>query len=85
MLKRWPALTQFAGWQICLTTNAAEQALKGIALGKNALLFGGSDSGGQRATFIYSLIVNAKLYDVDRKLGTPIFRAILPNIPVINR
>ncbi|WP_200940993.1 IS66 family transposase [Devosia sp. Leaf420] len=68
-----------------LTGNAAERALKVIALGRKAFLFAGSDRGGQRATFIYSLIVNAKLDDVNRKLGTPVFRAILPNIPVINR
>ena len=36
-----------------------------IALGRKAWLFAGSDRGGQRAAFLYSLIVTAKLNDVD--------------------
>lgn len=66
MLTRWAA---FAGFlddgRICLTNNAAERALRGIALGRKAWLFCGSDRGGQRAALMYSLIVTAKLNDVD--------------------
>ena len=51
--------------RICLTNNAAERALRGIALGRKAWLFAGSDRGGERAAVIYSLIVTAKLNDVD--------------------
>jgi transposase len=36
-----------------------------IALGRKAWLFAGSDRGGQRAAAMYSLIVTAKLNDVD--------------------
>lgn len=39
--------------------------LRGIALGRKAWLFAGSDRGGQRAADMYSLIVTAKLNDVD--------------------
>jgi hypothetical protein len=51
--------------RICLTNNAAERALRGIALGRKAWLFAGSDRGGERAAAIYSLIGTAKLNGVD--------------------
>jgi transposase len=66
MLKRWEAFTRFLGdGRICLTNNAAERALRGIALGRKSWLFAGSDAGGERAAAMYSLIVTAKLNDVD--------------------
>jgi hypothetical protein len=66
MLKRWEAFTRFLGdGRICLTNNAAERALRGIALGRKSWLFAGSDRGGERAAAIYSLIATAKLNDVD--------------------
>ena len=65
-LKRWRAFTRFlADGRICLTNNAAERALRGIALGRKSWLFAGSDRGGERAAMVYSLIVTAKLNDVD--------------------
>ena len=66
MLRRWPSFTRFLDdGRICLSNNAAERALRGIALGRKAWLFCGSDRGGQRAAVLYSLIVTAKLNDVD--------------------
>jgi len=66
MLKRWDAFTRFLeGGRICLTNNAAERALRGIALGRKSWLFAGSDRGGRRAATLYSLIVTAKMNDVD--------------------
>ena len=66
MLKRWPAFTRFLDHgKICLTNNAAERALRGIALGRRSWLFAGSDRGGERAAAIYTLITTAKLNDVD--------------------
>jgi len=66
MLKRWTAFSRFlADGRICLTNNAAERALRGIALGRKSWLFAGSDRGGERAAFMYSLIVTAKLNDID--------------------
>jgi transposase len=66
MLKRWDAFSRFlADGRVCLTNNAAERALRGIALGRKSWLFAGSDRGGQRAAFMYSLIVTAKMNDVD--------------------
>lgn len=66
MLKRWQAFTRFLDdGRICLTNNAAERALRGIAIGRKAWLFAGSDRGGERAAAMYSLIATAKLNDVD--------------------
>jgi transposase len=66
LLKRWPAFTRFLDdGRICLSNNAAERALRGIALGRKSWLFAGSDRGGQRTAVLYSLIVTAKLNDVD--------------------
>jgi transposase len=66
MLKRWAAFSHFlTDGRICLTNNAAERALRGLALGRKAWLFAGSDRGGQRAAFLYGLIVTAKLNDID--------------------
>lgn len=66
MLKRWDAFTRFLDdGRICITNNAAERALRGIALGRKSWLFAGSDRGGQRAAAMYSLIVTCKLNDVD--------------------
>ena len=47
--------------RICLSNNAAERALRGIALGRKSWLFAGSDRGGRRAAAMYSLIVTAKM------------------------
>ncbi len=66
MLRRWDGFTTFLNdGQICLSNNAAERALRGIALGRKAWLFCGSDRGGERAAAMYSLIVTAKLNDID--------------------
>ena len=66
MLERWPSFARFLDdGRVCMTNNAAERALRGLALGRKAWLFAGSNRGGQRAAFFNSLIVTAKLNDVD--------------------
>jgi len=66
LLKRWPGFTRFLeDGRICLTNNAAERALRGLALGRKSWLFAGSDRGGDRAALMYSLIVTAKMNDID--------------------
>jgi len=63
---RWEAFTRFLDdGRLYLSNNAAERALRGIALGKKAWLFAGSQRGGERAAFVYSLIVTAKMSDID--------------------
>ncbi|MCC2105391.1 MAG: IS66 family transposase [Hyphomicrobiales bacterium] len=66
MLKRWSAFTLFLDdGRVCMSNNAAERGLRGIALGRKSWLFCGSDRGGQRAAAMYSLIVTAKMNGVD--------------------
>lgn len=66
MLKRIDAFTRFlADGRICLSNNAAERALRGIALGRKSWLFAGSDRGGERAAVMFTLIQSAKLNNVD--------------------
>ncbi len=66
MLDRWPSFARFLDdGRVCMTNNASERALRGLALGRKAWLFAGSDRGGHRAAFFNSLIVTAKLNDVD--------------------
>jgi transposase len=66
ILKRRPAFTLFLeDGRVCLSNNAAERALRGIALGRKSWLFAGSDRGGQRAAAMYSLIVTCKMNRVD--------------------
>jgi transposase len=55
ILKRWAAFTLFLDdGRACLSNNAAERVLRGIALGRKSWMFCGSDRGGQRAAAMYS-------------------------------
>ena len=66
MLTRWDRFARFLDdGRICLSNNAAERAIRGIALGRKSWLFCGSDRGGVRAAAIYTLIGTAKLNNVD--------------------
>jgi transposase len=66
MLKRIDVFTRFLeDGRICLSNNAAERELRGIALGRKSWLFAGSDRGGERAAVMLTLIQTAKLNDVD--------------------
>ena len=77
---RWAAFTRVLDdGRICLTNNAAERALRGIALGRKSWLFAGSERGGDRAAFMYSLIVTAKLNDVDPQAWLADVLARLPD------
>ncbi len=65
-LTRWRALTRYRDdGRIEIDNNAAERALRGVALGRNNYLFMGSDAGGQSAASIYSLVETAKLNGLD--------------------
>ena len=66
MLTRWSAFTGFLDdGRICLTNNAAERTLRSLALGRKSWLFAGSDRGGARAAMMYSLIMTARMNDID--------------------
>ena len=65
-LARWQALTRYCDdGRIEMDNNAAERALRGVALGRGNYLFMGSDAGGERAAAIYSLVQTAKLNVLD--------------------
>jgi transposase len=82
MLKAWPAFTAFLDdGRICLSNNAAERALRGIALGRKSWLFAGSDRGGQRTAFMLSLIATAKLNDIDPQAWLADVLARIADIP----
>lgn len=65
-LVRWQALTRYVDdGTIEIDNNAAERALRGVALGRSNYLFMGSDAGGERAAALYSLVETAKLNGLD--------------------
>jgi hypothetical protein len=66
MLKRWSDFARFVeDGRICLTNNAAERALRGLALGRRAWVFAGSDRGADRAAVMMTLVMTARLNDID--------------------
>ena len=81
-LKRWTALTRFLDdGRLCISNNAAERALRGIAIGRHNWTFAGSDEGGRRAAAVYTLIETAKLNDIDPQAWLADVLARLPDHP----
>ena len=65
-LSHWRALTRYVDDGLLeIDNNAAERALRAVAIGRKNYLFMGADSGGQRAASLYSLIGTAKLSGPD--------------------
>ena len=65
-IKRREALSRFlADGRLEIDNNAAENAMRGIALGRKNYLFAGADIGGERAAAMYTLVQTAKLNDVN--------------------
>jgi hypothetical protein len=65
-LERWSALLRYCeDGRIEMDNNAAERALRAVALGRKNYLFAGSDAGGERAAAFYSLLGSAKLNGID--------------------
>ena len=81
-LTRWTAFTRFLDdGRICLSNNAAERAVRGIAVGRKNWNFAGSDAGGQRAAAVYTLIETCKMNDVDPQAWLADVLARLPDHP----
>jgi transposase len=81
-LKRWAAMIRFLDdGRVCLSNNAAERALRGIAIGRHNWTFAGSDRGGERAAAIYTLIETCKLNDLDPRAWLADVLARLPDHP----
>jgi transposase len=71
-LSRWPAFTRFLeDGRICLSNNAAERAVRGVAIGRSNWTFAGSDAGGHKAAAVYTLIETWKLNHSIPKPGLP--------------
>jgi transposase len=82
LLKRWSAFTRFLeDGRVCLSNNAAERAIRGIAVGRRNWTFAGSDAGGRRAAAIYTLIETAKLNEVDPRAWLADVLKRLPDHP----
>jgi transposase len=65
-LSRWTALTRYRDdGRLEIDNNAAERALRTVALGRKNYLFAGSDAGGERAASLYTLLGTAKLNDLN--------------------
>jgi len=65
-LAHWTALVRYVDdGRIEIDNNAAERAIRAVALGRKNYLFAGSDAGGERAALIYSLIGTARLNGLD--------------------
>jgi len=65
-LERWSALALFLDdGRVEMDNNAAERALRAVAIGRKDYLFAGSDAGGARAAAMYSLLGSAKLNGID--------------------
>jgi transposase len=63
---RWTALTRYVDdGRLEMSNNAAERAIRPLAVGRKSYLFAGSDEGGRRAAIIYTLIETARLNDID--------------------
>ena len=79
-LKRWQALARFmTDGRICLSNNAAERALRGVAVGRHNWTFAGSDRGGERAAAVYTLIETCKLNGIDPQAWLADVLARLPD------
>jgi transposase len=65
-LSRWSSLTRYTtDGRLDMSNNAAERAIRPIAIGRKNWLFAGSDGGGERAAIIYTLIETAKMNGID--------------------
>lgn len=83
MLKRWDGFTAFLGdGRFCLRNNAAERALRWLALGRKSWLFADSDRGAGRAAFMATLITSAELNDIDPQAWLADVLARIADTPV---
>jgi transposase len=82
MLSRWASFTRcLEDGRVCMTNNAAERAIRPLAVGRRNWTFAGSDAGGRRAAAMYSLVETCKLNDVDPRAWLADVLAQLPEHP----
>jgi transposase len=82
MLRRWDDFARFLDdGRICLSNNAAERALRGIALGRRNWTFAGSLRGADRAAIMLTMITTCRLNDVDPKAWLADILARIADLP----
>ena len=82
MLKRWSHFARFLDdGRICLSNNAAERSLRGIALGRRNWTFAGSLRGADRAAVMLTMITTCRLNDVDPKAWLADVLARIADLP----
>jgi transposase len=82
MLKRWTDFARFLDdGRICLSNNAAERSLRGIALGRRNWTFAGSQRGADRAAVMLTMITTCRLNDVDPKAWLADVLARIADLP----
>jgi hypothetical protein len=82
MLSRWEDFARYADdGRICMTNNAAERALRGVACGRKNWNFAGSDRGADRAAIMLTLITTARLNDIDPKAWLADILARIADLP----
>lgn len=82
-LSRWRALTRYVDDGLLeIDNNAAERSLRSVVMGRKNYLFMGSDSGGERAAALYSLVATAKLNGLDPEFYLRTVLARIPEHPI---
>ena len=82
-LGRWTPLLRYCGdGALEIDNNAAERALRAVALGRKNYLFAGSNAGGERAAAMYTLIGSAKLNGIDPEAYLSNVLARIANHPI---
>jgi transposase len=82
MLKRWSDFARFLDdGRICLSNNAAERSLRGVALGRRNWTFAGSQRGADRAAVMLTMITTCRLNDVDPKAWLADVLARIADLP----
>jgi hypothetical protein len=82
-LERWAQLIRYCSdGRLEIDNNTAERALRAVALGRKNYLFAGSDSGGERAAAVYTLIGSAKLNGIDPELYLRHVLSIIADHPI---
>jgi transposase len=81
-LNQWAALCVYAteGF-LAIDNNAAERAMKRVAIGRKNWLFAGNDQAGQTAAILWSLIASAERHGVDPQRYLTSVLAKLPFTP----